>query len=80
MPGHSEATTLSAEWEHNPFVRYWRELDAPLEEPVEVFGEVATLLVCAVDYDGGTKCLVRWRENGKRDVVPGSRVVPLPIS
>ncbi|MBC8451226.1 MAG: MBL fold metallo-hydrolase [Planctomycetes bacterium] len=80
MPGHSVETTLGAEWETNPFVRYWRDLDEPLDEPCRVFGEVARLLVRATDYDGGTKCIVRWRENGELDVVPGSRVEPLPAS
>jgi glyoxylase-like metal-dependent hydrolase (beta-lactamase superfamily II) len=78
LPGHTVATSLGAEWEHNPFVRFWRELDPPLDEPCQVAGEVATLLVRAADYDGGTKCIVRWREDGKLDVVPGSRVEATP--
>lgn len=77
LPGHSVETTLAEEWQHNPFVRFWRGLDEPLDEPCTVFGEAATLLVRARDYDGGTKCIVRWREDGKRDVVPGSRVQPV---
>jgi len=78
LPGHRDETTLGHEWEHNPFVRYWRGLDQPLDTPCEVFGEVATLLVRTEDYDGGTKCIVRWRADGKLDVVPGSRVKDLP--
>src|SRR5262249_4692249 len=26
-PGHAEATTVSREWEENPFIRIWRGLD-----------------------------------------------------
>ena len=36
-------------------------------------GEKATLLLRAPDYDGGTKCWVRFA-GGQEDVVPGSRV------
>jgi glyoxylase-like metal-dependent hydrolase (beta-lactamase superfamily II) len=72
-PGHTEETTIGEEWEHNPFVRLWRGLDAPAERACTVAGQQASLLLEARDYDGGTKCLVRW-ENGERDVVPGSRV------
>lgn len=73
-PGHTVPTTLGEEWEHNPFIRYWRGLDAPLDTECEVFGEVATLIVRAEDYDGGTKCIVRYRHNGEYSVVPGSKV------
>lgn len=79
-PGHSVGTTLGHEWEHNPFVRYWRGLDAPLDRRVTAFGRPAVLEVEARDYDGGTKCLVRWDEPGTEgqqlDVVPGSKVKP----
>lgn len=73
LPGHGPETTLGAELEANPFIRYWRELDAPLDVPCRAFGDDATLLVEAEDYDGGTKCIVRWAD-GTLDVVPGSRV------
>lgn len=79
-PGHRGETTLAHEFEHNPFVRYWRGLDAPLGEPVTAFGHPAILEVRALDYDGGTKCIVRWENGspsaGTLDVVPGSRVTP----
>lgn len=74
LPGHSVPTTLGEEWEHNPFLRFWRGLDAPLNEPCTAYGEAATLLVRARDYDGGTKCIVRWQKDGRLDVLVGSRV------
>ena len=27
LPGHTEETTIGREWEHNPFVRYWRGIE-----------------------------------------------------
>lgn len=78
LPGHGPPTTLGAEFEANPFVRYWRGLDAPLDVPCQALGEPATLLVEATDYDGGTKCIVRWQADGTIDVVPGSRVKRTP--
>ena len=73
-PGHTEPTTIGREWEENPFVRLWRGADAAKERPCTAFGQPATLLLRAADYDGGTKCWVRF-EGGELDVVPGSRVV-----
>lgn len=73
-PGHVDETSIGREWEQNPFVRLWRGLDDPLERPCTAFGEPATLLVEARDYDGGTKCQVRFEGTGRVDVVPGSRV------
>ncbi len=72
-PGHADPTTIGVEWETNPFVRAWRGLDATVDRPCRAFGEPATLLIEGRDYDGGTKCWVRF-ENGREDVVPGSRV------
>lgn len=72
-PGHMESTTIGREWEENPFVRHWRGLDPSLDERCIAYGEPATLLVRAADYDGGTKCIVRF-DDGRHDVVPGSRV------
>ena len=51
-PGHTEPTTIGEEWEHNPFVRLWRGLDAPAERRCTAFGRPATLLLRAPDYDG----------------------------
>lgn len=75
-PGHMEPTTVGRELDTNPFVRLWRGLDAPATERCIALDEPATLLLRAPDYDGGTKCFVRF-DDGRFDVVPGSAVVPL---
>lgn len=72
-PGHTDPTTLGAEWATNPFVLAWRGARPLLDEPVRVGEREATLLVEARDYDGGTKARVRWPD-GSEDVIPGSRV------
>ena len=73
-PGHTDPTTIGAEWEENVFVRLWRGVDPVGAEPCTVNDRAATLELFAPDYDGGHKGLVRW-EDGSHDVVPGSRVV-----
>jgi hydroxyacylglutathione hydrolase len=73
LPGHTEATTVAEEWEHNPFIRVWRGLDPEGDEPCTALGEPATLVLLAADYDGGKKAWVRWPD-GSDDIVPGSRV------
>lgn len=72
-PGHTDPTTIGAELDTNPFVRFWRGELASADERVRAGDREATLLVEARDYDGGTKCLVRW-DDGSEDVIPGSRV------
>jgi hydroxyacylglutathione hydrolase len=72
-PGHTDATTVAREWEHNAFIRVWRGLDAEGSEPCTALGEPATLILLGEDYDGGKKAWVRWPD-GKDDIVPGSRV------
>lgn len=74
-PGHTEQTTVAREWEHNPFIRVWRGLDAEGSSPCTVLGEPATLVLLADDYDGGKKAWVRWPDGGD-DIVPGSTVEP----
>ena len=74
-PGHTDPTTIGEEWEENPFIRLWRGMDSVPERPCTAFGLPATLLLRAQDYDGGTKCWVRFEEGNKLDVVPGSQVV-----
>ena len=73
-PGHAEPTTIGAEWESNPFIRAWRGLDSSPERPCTALGEGADLLLSARDYDGGTKCWVRFHSTGLLDIVPGSSV------
>lgn len=73
-PGHTEPTTIGEEWESNAFVRVWRGLDPEAEDRCTVEGQGATLVLLAPDYDGGHKAWVRWDEDGRDDIVPGSRV------
>jgi hydroxyacylglutathione hydrolase len=73
LPGHTDATTVGEEWEHNAFIRVWRGLDPEGGEPCTALGEPATLILLAPDYDGGKKAWVRW-EDGSDDIVPGSQV------
>lgn len=75
-PGHTDPTTVGAELDGNPFVRFWRGEREPAGARVRAGDRSATLLVEARDYDGGTKCLVRWDDGGE-DVIPGSRVTKL---
>jgi glyoxylase-like metal-dependent hydrolase (beta-lactamase superfamily II) len=72
-PGHTDPTTVADELEHNPFVRIWRGRDPEGDEPCTAFGEPATLILWAPDYDGGNKAWVRWSD-GRDDIVPGSQV------
>ena len=72
-PGHTDPSTVAEELESNPFVRVWRGLDPEGTEQCTALGEPATLVLWGPDYDGGHKAWVRW-ENGKDDIVPGSRV------
>jgi len=72
-PGHTDATSVRREWEQNAFIRVWRGLDAEGSDRCVALGEPATLILLGDDYDGGKKAWVRW-EDGKDDIVPGSRV------
>jgi hydroxyacylglutathione hydrolase len=74
-PGHADPTTVAREWEQNGFIRIWRGLDPEGNDRCEALGEPATLILLGEDYDGGKKAWVRW-EDGKDDIVPGSRVEP----
>jgi hydroxyacylglutathione hydrolase len=74
LPGHTDATTIGEEWERNPFIRAWRGVDKSRETRCTALGEPATLLLRAKDYDGGTKCWVRFDEGNRLDVVAGSKV------
>jgi hydroxyacylglutathione hydrolase len=75
-PGHMEPTTIQREWEENPFIQYWRGEQLQKEVPIRAFDRPATLLLEARDYDGGTKCQVRFEDDHSLDIVPGSRVTP----
>jgi hydroxyacylglutathione hydrolase len=72
-PGHADQSTVAREYDHNPFIRIWRGLDAEGDEPCTALGQPATLVLLGSDYDGGTKAWVRWPD-GSDDILPGSRV------
>ena len=72
-PGHTDPTTVGAEWEGNAFIRVWRGLDPEGDEPCTALGEPATLILWGDDYDGGHKAWVRWPD-GRDEIVPGSQV------
>jgi glyoxylase-like metal-dependent hydrolase (beta-lactamase superfamily II) len=72
-PGHTDPTTVAEEWETNPFIRLWRGLDEEGTEKCTVWGDDATLILWARDYDDGHKAWVRWAD-GRDDIVPGSQV------
>ena len=73
-PGHTDPTTVAAEWEQNAFVRVWRGIDEEGSEHCTVWDQPATLVLWGDDYDGGHKAWVRWEESGEDDIVPGSQV------
>jgi hydroxyacylglutathione hydrolase len=73
LPGHTDETTIGREWEENPFVRVWRDVEPEGTEPCLVGGEEATLIVWSPDYDGGGKAWVRYGD-GRDAIVGGSRV------
>jgi hydroxyacylglutathione hydrolase len=73
LPGHTDETTIGREWEHNPFVRYWRGLDGEDGRACRVAGEPATIVVWSPDYDGKGKALVRLGD-GSDAIVGASRI------
>ena len=73
-PGPTDPTTIGEEWERNPFILAWRGRNASRETRCTALGLPAALLLRARDYDGGSKCWVRFDEGNRLDVVPGSRV------
>lgn len=76
-PGHGDSSSVGREREENPFVSAWTAPEPPQGRPCTALGLPAELLLEARDYDGGTKCWVRFAD-GRQDVVPGSRVVAGP--
>ena len=73
LPGHTDETTVGREWEHNPFVRYWRGLDDEDGRACAVAGNDATIVVWSPDYDGKGKALVRFSD-GSEAIVGASRI------
>jgi hydroxyacylglutathione hydrolase len=82
VSGHAAPSTIGHEREHNPFVRVWDGRDPEGDEAVIVSlpddegitqDHDVRLVLEAADYDGGTKCWIRWPD-GADDLVPGSKV------
>jgi glyoxylase-like metal-dependent hydrolase (beta-lactamase superfamily II) len=73
LPGHTDASTIGREWEHNPFITVWRGAQPEGRERVEVRGAPATLIVWSPDYDGKGKAWVRFAD-GTDAIVGGSAV------
>jgi len=73
-PGHRVPTTIGEEWESNPFVRIWRDLDPVGEGECTVWGRPATLKLWAPDYDGGNKAWIVFSDTGEEAIVGGSQV------
>ena len=73
LPGHTDETTIGREWDENPFVRYWRELDPEDGRACTVNGDDATIVVWSPDYDGKGKALVRLAD-GSEAIVGASRI------
>ena len=73
LPGHTDETTIGREWEENPFIRFWRDLEGEDGRTCRVLGEEATLVVWSPDYDGKGKALVRF-VNGDEAIVGASRI------
>jgi glyoxylase-like metal-dependent hydrolase (beta-lactamase superfamily II) len=72
-PGHTDVTTIQAEWQNNPFVRVWRGAEPEGTQRVLVGGREATLVVWSPDYDGKGKAWVRY-DDGADAIVGGSSV------
>jgi glyoxylase-like metal-dependent hydrolase (beta-lactamase superfamily II) len=73
LPGHTQETTIGREWERNPFVRYWRDLDPEDGGRCRVGDLDGTVLVPSPAYDGKGKLLVRFY-NGSERIIGASRV------
>jgi len=73
LPGHTDETTIGREWEHNPFVRFWRGLEPEDGRACRVHGEEASVVVWSPDYDGKGKALVRFAD-GAEAIVGASRI------
>jgi glyoxylase-like metal-dependent hydrolase (beta-lactamase superfamily II) len=73
LPGHTDETTIGREWEQNPFVRFWRGLEAEDGRACRVYEDDATIVVWSPDYDGKGKALVRFGD-GSEAIVGASRI------
>jgi hydroxyacylglutathione hydrolase len=73
LPGHTVESTIGREWDRNPFVRFWRELEPAVGDRCRVGGVDGVVLVESPDYDGKGKLLVRL-DGGEERIIGASRV------
>jgi hydroxyacylglutathione hydrolase len=73
LPGHTDASSIGREWEHNPFIGVWRGVRPEDGARVSVRGVAATLVVWSPDYDGKGKAWVRF-DDGRDAIVGGSSI------
>jgi hydroxyacylglutathione hydrolase len=73
LPGHTVESTIGREWERNPFVRFWRELEPEVGDRCRVGGVDGVVLVESPDYDGKGKLLVKL-QSGEERIIGASRV------
>ena len=67
LPGHTDETTIGAEWESNPFVRVGPGLDPRGTSRAASAASRPTLVVWSPDYDGNGKALGPLRGRPRRD-------------
>jgi glyoxylase-like metal-dependent hydrolase (beta-lactamase superfamily II) len=73
-PGHAGPTTVGRERAKNPFIRVMTGAEPEGFGRCVALGRQATLVVLARDYDGGSKAWVRFLDDGRDAIVPGSRI------
>lgn len=73
-PGHCDPTTIGRERAENPFLVALTSGTVPLGQACSAMGRPAELYLRSEDYDGGSKCWVRFADDGSQAIVPGSLV------